>query len=608
MNPILRSIRTAIDRCTTEMHDVRTSIVMTERSSILTFFALANSQNEIDKSIPLEYIVNPSSMSHVRGFSQTAQNCSFLLGFLMDRPDIFANVIKKSFKNPNFPFICRCVIPAIYGFFTSDELLDYATCFYRQVIEVTPGDVAIQVLEPLFVSSVTYRYRESVLNAFFNQFVAMILQTTKASLPNLYKFQAMTLLEILTNNSNLLPKQIHEIWCCIHDSKWSLDDMFKLFFKHFFLQIAFRYIQSHTVFEHFSNVVSHLVKMNSDCRKLFTQLASTNSVFRLPSLYSPFEEQYFKVAISIHDIKLLSKMLSLQGSLPDMLSPKEFDDINPVYEWHLLHASVFPRPRTLTKQNLEAEIFPANEEEFRNEINSLITMQLCANMCMSWQNIVDENNVFWGCYYYQVYVTNKMCEKISLNDLFNKLVANITNRQFCQKIFLISLEKHIAKNGLKLIEELNKMDRLWTKLITKNEESTKTFLQDLEQCKQSHATLIKDSVCRFSESEKMPLHAQFIEISKSISELMIINNSALDNQRIVTFLFNQRPRGLFKIVLILLHCAVKNAKFYDLCTKNEKEAWICLESALNFHLTADMELYGKYTTLMRVIFKYYPIQ
>ncbi|EAX91877.1 hypothetical protein TVAG_324250 [Trichomonas vaginalis G3] len=578
---------------------------MTERSSALSYYLLRN--DKVKKtSLTLEYIYNPLDVSRVRGFSQTSQNCSFLLGFIMDRPDLFASIIPKVAKNAEFPYIVQCIIPAIYGFFTSDELLDFATCFYRKVIEVCKPAVSIKLLEPLFISSVTYRYRESVLTSFFKQFITMLHQTSKDSISSVYPIQAEILINILISNSQFLPHQIHEIWQYTTDVKWGYDNQFNLFFNCFFFPVANNFIQTKGLSDHFSKVQNAIIGQRSLIRKLFKTLSGKTTI-RLPAFYSPFDEQYFRVAISVYDIKLLAKVISVNGIMPDMLTLSEFEEINPKVDYHVIYPSVFPRPRALAKMFLDADIFQDSNVDVPG-MRNYITMKLCEGMCKNWKDIVEENSLMWGCQFFHSVITDQMVKEDNLNDLYTKMIDHITDDEFKQRIFLVCLEKHFLIRNLDLLNQLQDIDNKWSSLVVQGNLNSKEFMQALDQMSQSRKTLISDSIRHFTESRNLPLHMQFVEISKSISAILDINNASLDANKLITFLFSQRPKGFLKIVLILLHCAMKNNLFNKLCSKREKESWNMIEATVNEILLTDIELYTQYAMTLKNLYQRFPVQ
>ena len=95
------------------------------------------------------------------------QTFSFLLEFLHGNLCEFANNILFISKMPAFSYLAAVGFPALFGFFSNEDLCESAANFYIQASNVLVTEVFSELVAPFFSTDIVFNFSKIVFNDFF---------------------------------------------------------------------------------------------------------------------------------------------------------------------------------------------------------------------------------------------------------------------------------------------------------------------------------------------------------------------------------------------------------------------------------------------------------
>ena len=344
-----------------EVNNLRNSILRSERIICLAPNSYSTTfkpfLSEFPKSFE-SYVFNPENIPSFLGFAQMSQNTGFLIGYLNEHPEILATIIAQDIHIKNFQYIVRCAIPAIFGYFSSNEHLEIAIKFYNAVIEICDQKACILILQPLFLSSITYRFVENAILNFINDIIFDIdfLECEN----KFYPPKAKILVDSICKSLPLLPEAITLLLHRLKEIGWEPDNFSHLFFRKFLWVKLIQYIKNSPAkkYTYILKEVIEIISQDTDSiQRIYKELFNAKSIYTIPKLYTPFGHVHLDFYISVHDIHVIAKLLNASHYMPDTVTLDELMHIPEKYEYGWYSCQIFPHiPNFFILENYQCNI------------------------------------------------------------------------------------------------------------------------------------------------------------------------------------------------------------------------------------------------------------
>jgi hypothetical protein len=132
----------------------------------------------------------------------------------------------------DFEHAVRCIVPAVFGFFSSDEHLTHAFTFYSHIVELARPSQAVGVLAPFVNAAKAFRFAEFALDEFFKKFLFDYTVTSDGNRESLVPAHAAFLMDCFARAVRLLPETHLRILRQLKNKKWPTVHFADLVFVH----------------------------------------------------------------------------------------------------------------------------------------------------------------------------------------------------------------------------------------------------------------------------------------------------------------------------------------------------------------------------------------
>lgn len=277
-----------------------------------------------------EFLFESSPLKKVIDITHLKLSSSSLLKEIHSHPIEFANVVVGSCHETFFLVLVNHTVPAAYGFFSCDEMLDAAAEFYCQVIDCC-CDVRLmtKIVMPILTSLTTFRFCESVFDDFFR------CLASHSKRPNFIDF--------IIKYFGLLPPQITRLLRKISENFKTSFYFGKVFFG-FLQQCAELWLPScphyHDV-TRIQELMENLSKSQDCVDKVKHLLFTRQSLYSLPSIISFPDRPVMKLDLSMADMRNIAVLLTVMKCFPDGMHLAEFTKIREAWEPHSFSIALY---------------------------------------------------------------------------------------------------------------------------------------------------------------------------------------------------------------------------------------------------------------------------
>lgn len=304
-----------IDNCVTSSQSTRNKILMYSRASIL--LSLLKKQKINDSFDPL-------TDENMRVTPQQIQCTSVLIDYLHNNPQTFIDVImfwlaKEDPVFTSFTFIS--VIPSVFGFFSSGELISLAFPFYCSLINSMNKDYVFSALVPFYCNASTYKFVEYVYEHFVQKFVNDVRIQSKQMSNLIIQEYVHLIIQSFAQGFPLLAHPHQFILRFMQTKGYSNHDIIQFFIHRFVYPQLTKYLlstphklQNGKLFTIFKALDPRL-NIYQPLLKGFTQ----KTIYEIPSVFQPFGLQYNLYIMSPADVDILVQALVTLNRLPGVL-------------------------------------------------------------------------------------------------------------------------------------------------------------------------------------------------------------------------------------------------------------------------------------------------
>jgi hypothetical protein len=571
---------------------VRRDIILHSRQISLHLWYSSPRRESIARS-PREYfraLFRCRNQGTFPGISQLSQNSAFLINSLVNKPEIFAEVVTACVSQSGFDSLIQMTIPALFAFFSSDEQLTKALSFYRQVCRTAKPDVCVRILEPFFNSPATFRFLEHALARFFRGFLLDLVSTSESDRNIRIPAHSSNLLQCLADSIPLLPWQHLRLLKEARDREFSNDTIGKLVLTRFCWPAAVNWLKTSgrdDCLRFFERVLSGVSAQRSALGHFYDALFERESMWHPPKLFKVFGHCYLLYFLSVNDVLALTKVLADQNKMPAGLSHADFADLDPKYRGHWFWSQVFERvvskgrqPESVVFHNL---ILGDDVAESKLRANAEVLIKL-AN---TFERFLDHRYKCERLKMWDDLLETQVNQLMMLHLDFLRGDNMITFSRTIQQVMSVqSIDQDlVARSARQLLEFSDDWDKLAAGY--RDEAGVKRMLFGHNAARRwiwMGAGLI---LC----DGKAQLHKVVTSFLKSFVQFHTI---ALELELGISLMLNiiaQLPAHVILVPFVLLNATVtRNPHFMS---QTEQLAWSALESCILFILQDDLLLLGR---------------
>jgi hypothetical protein len=358
-----KSVSTLDSSTSASAEKLRRTVICSSR--IVTLFSYVSSLPEdslvhFGSADRLQNVFHPPDHGSFPGSSQFSQNTAFVVTFLMDNPDVFAESILSQSASPDFDYlVCSC-LPSIFCYFCTDETLSQAFQFYSKIAELADPNLCIRIFTPFFNSPPTFRFLEHALDRFFRTFLYNHLVSPAKDYASEVAMHGSFLLDCFVRSISLLPDQHLQLLRIIWNKPWRSDQFANLFLVRFLWPSTLNWLKCSPFADcsrDLERVIVGIGSQKESLRQFYRVLLKAHSTFTLPRMFNGFDLFYVSYYFCVHDIQLLVKVLESQKVLPRGVSVHEFFEIDKSHFFCYYWCLVFPKRTPPAKPRLEHFLF-----------------------------------------------------------------------------------------------------------------------------------------------------------------------------------------------------------------------------------------------------------
>ncbi|OHT17269.1 hypothetical protein TRFO_41167 [Tritrichomonas foetus] len=246
------------------------------------------------------------------------QKVSYTLHLFFTNAEIYADGLMEILETREFKYSIFCVIPAIFGFFSSCEQCKFACSFYLNFINKKISlNVLKEILRPFFSGSSCFRFYEFAFSSIFSKLLASPNRKIIDLMKNNF-IRALTrdLVSGIKKAAQLIPEHHLKLLKMIH-LNYSMKEMIDFFIYQIKCECLIwldSYTQSEQSKKDLIRAFDSILKNDSITRSICDSLffASENCVFEMPEIYAPLKLNYYQTYFTMQDILVLSEVLSLK--------------------------------------------------------------------------------------------------------------------------------------------------------------------------------------------------------------------------------------------------------------------------------------------------------
>ncbi|OHT06057.1 hypothetical protein TRFO_05708 [Tritrichomonas foetus] len=600
-----------LSSCLSEVNNLRNSIILSERIICLAPLFYKQSFQSYLSDFPggfRSFVFNPRDLPSFLGFAQMTQNTGFLICYLNERPDVLAKAVILKARHKNFHYLIRCAIPAIFGYFSSQEHLSIAIKFYNAIIdpEITKCDqkLAISILQPLMHSSINYRFIEAALSKFLDAFVVDVNFLQAEDKENYFSMYSAFLVRCICQCLCLLPEPILTLLHRLKEIGWDPENFSILFFQKFLWDVAFEWLDNSSA-KNYIDLIKKIIFITSSDKNqislIYKSLFNAKSVYEIPSVYTRFGHTYLDFFISVHDVHVIAKILHSCKMMPDTVTLEELMRVPPNYEFSWYTCQVYPHLLTNKGKINNPEddpLFHGDTQEVKL-FEKLLGNRLYKKELKKWHDLIKSSESMRIMHYISDGVQNSIGKPFMKS--FTALQKSFNMPEMNRKIYLSLVEGHLnlwIDNSMKAI--LDHLDTQFTKRLAsiQKRDNLIDFAQLSSRMSGALRPVLVGSVRQLVCIDAASLYDQFLILLKVMNDFNVIAKTNKFIDVMYPVLFQQGKGQHFLSTFIKLnHFAMKVPYFLCYCDDEERFLWLKLESIILSCLTSDEVFLKAYVSL-----------
>ena len=262
------------------------------------------------------HIVHPPHVS-----PQLIQQCSHLFLFLHQNPaDLFDGLISIK-GTPLYYFVINSSLPALYGYFSSQEHFQFAFPFYAHALQYEDHKACSEILFPYFNTPSVYRMIEHVMAPFCDRLLTdpriKINEKNSSSLLEIY---ALDFTRLFIES---LPLFIQTALLLLMKQSWGVIDTKEFIINVLIKTFSVQWLKASELLDYVNimeEILSNIANDSSKYSAILNKLGETRVLLEIPEMFNSFGHQYILFLASRQDFNALIKVVSIKKKVPSSIT------------------------------------------------------------------------------------------------------------------------------------------------------------------------------------------------------------------------------------------------------------------------------------------------
>lgn len=270
------------------------------------------------------------------------QSITVLIWQILAKPSDFAQRVYKSAGTPSFSFLIELTIPAVYGFFSTQETSACAYNFYSAISMIAPYDIFVWIVSPFFKSATVNHFSDAVFRD----------ALSSNYLPKSAEIQlAQSIIDISAKRMNFLPES-HNALLRFLSTIYKPSQIWMLILKvlvvpQFLLKIPLSpYFHANSPCVKFEKVLHILRDADKFSEIRFPQLSLNQSLFEIPEAFLSYGQSLsYDLVLTLNDVYVLATIEPmLTQDSPKILNVVLKNKNQVMLPWKIKYYPKKPRP------------------------------------------------------------------------------------------------------------------------------------------------------------------------------------------------------------------------------------------------------------------------
>ena len=314
------STASLFSQCTTKLDNDRKEIILCHR--IIALSDILNNTNKenrnkynLSKSIvkQREFVLKPEF--YEAPFSITpflCQQATSLLNYAHSHTNDLADQLINIKGTKQFSFLALSTIPALFGYYSSNEHINLAMSFFVKVVQSADTMTATSLLSPFFSAPCLFRYFEASLVPFVDAFI----RDTRPMDDVLINKYARDLELNFKSNASLIP-HTHVVLLRMMYVKWGDKSTCNFFFNNLLNRETLLWYQTVKNDQASINNIKKILDLLPQS-EILQVITKSDSSIEVPFQYTVFEDPFLYFLMTISDLRELYKLFKAKISQPSM--------------------------------------------------------------------------------------------------------------------------------------------------------------------------------------------------------------------------------------------------------------------------------------------------
>ena len=534
-----------------------------------------------ESSAKYEFLFERAHLKKIINIAHLKLSSSAVIKAVHGHPVEFANVVVASCHEPSFMVLINHTVPAAYGFFSCNEMLDMAIEFYCEIVDCC-CDVRLmmKIVMPILTSMATFRFCEAVFEEYFRHL-------TVASR------RGGAFIDFVVKYFELLPPQIMRLLRKISENFKTSFYFGKVFFA-FMQQCAELWVPScpyyHDV-EAVGKFFAGLAKTTECVDKVRHLLFTKQSWYSLPSIIAFPDRPVMKLDMSMADMRNIAVLLNVMKKFPEGIHLAEFTKIPPSWEAQTFSVALYfqATPERTVKMThsllhgIDQDVL--NEGEFERFAQAqLLICELDRHIEMS---KLYEELVMGRC------IARAIGEASSQEAMTYLIEKTSMVPRLRRRVILMRLTPSVLKIRQKWKRTMTEIDRAWSKCIAHTKrENTKRLGEVISPRVKS---ILTGKICELALIDNAILCDKFTILMSVFAAVETIQKSVSQNN-VYLCVFESAPcKTLLSSILSVNVFGMWDRIFVSQCSEAENRVWLKLEGSVLQAFEKDQDGLDLYT-------------
>jgi len=512
------------------------------------------------------------------GLSQLNQNSSFLISYLFERPDVLVKAVNICEKRPIYNRLVFYIIPMLFGFYSSQELLSYSEVFYYNAIESCSKAVFSDLICAIFWSPSSHRFFEATFLCTFNEMFQYINVHPKADNNDVQSYYFNVLIERILKCTCLLPKEHLTIIRFMKMKGWDDQEIWKVVYNKCFLHMAICIGKTF----HFKSrnivLVSILKQLSQAMDPILVTILRSNSVYKIPSTGYGQDRDCIQLQLYLQDMIELSGILDKAKLLPSGSYSSEFNSISQQFHNYFYWVTIYKKSKKFfDKIIIFGEVF----DKYSRDVLTLSEIS-------DWNSLTQDSTLVFSQNVIRKHIIKNVSTKKELKRAASSLFKLFSFPKIRIFMYISTISVFIQSFNLDHEIIFNKIDIEWRRIVKRCKilEMEPDFLGFCNSLCSSSCKVLLEAIKLLSYSENCTYYQKHSLIVKAFE---ITRTLEFENGKVVYFylLHQSNSPSLLSDFVVLQSLGYLSNVFRSLLSNYDLIIWNMFESAVSYIISDD---------------------